>query len=144
MTNDRTTATVVVPSFREDPDVLVRCLKAWAATDEAPGRGGRGPGSWSVPTARGASRSPHPASTGAGRVPTPSRPATQRPRSFADLRTGALEGRTFASLQEFAVAAVLKGGYSESTIARLFRIQHWRLQQWVHEAAQSPRTGRKE
>lgn len=66
------------------------------------------------------------------------RPATQRPRSFADLRTGPLEGRTFASLQQFAVAAVLEGGYSVPTIARLFRIQQWRLQQWVEEAARNP------
>ncbi|MGC0368354.1 right-handed parallel beta-helix repeat-containing protein [Microbacterium sp. SLBN-111] len=65
-------------------------------------------------------------------------PATQRPRSFADLRTGPLEGRTFASLQQFAVAAVLEGGYSVPTIARLFRIQQWRLQQWVEEAARNP------
>lgn len=67
------------------------------------------------------------------------RPSSGRPRSFADLRTGALEGRTFASLQEFAVAAVLEGGYSVSTIARLCRIQQWRLQKWVDEAAAAPR-----
>jgi len=66
------------------------------------------------------------------------RPVTQRPRSFADLRTGPLEGRTFASLQQFAVAAVLEGGYSVPTIARLFRIPQWRLQQWVEEAARNP------
>ncbi|WP_235561572.1 hypothetical protein [Microbacterium sp. Leaf436] len=53
-----------------------------------------------------------------------------------------LEGRTFASLQDFAVAAVLEGGYSVSTIARLFRIQQWRLQKWVDEAAAAPRVRR--
>lgn len=70
-----------------------------------------------------------------------SRAAPHRPRSFADLRTGALEGRTFASLQQFAVAAVLEGGYSVPTIARLFRIQQWRLQQWVEEAARNAAVG---
>lgn len=69
------------------------------------------------------------------------RAAPHRPRSFADLRTGALEGRTFASLQQFAVAAVLEGGYSVPTIARLFRIQQWRLQQWVEEAARNAAVG---
>src|SRR3954447_12626928 len=29
----RTTASVVVPSFREDPDVLERCLDTWLAQD---------------------------------------------------------------------------------------------------------------
>ncbi|CAN3701028.1 hypothetical protein MMX123_01021 [Microbacterium sp. MM2322] len=70
------------------------------------------------------------------------RPSSGRPRSFADLRTGVLEGRTFASLQDFAVAAVLEGGYSVSTIARLFRIQQWRLQKWVDEAAAALRVRR--
>lgn len=69
------------------------------------------------------------------------RPAPHRPRSFADLRTGPLEGRTFASLQQFAVAAVREGGYSVPTIARLFRIPQWRLQQWVEEAARNPTVG---
>ncbi|ONI66654.1 hypothetical protein CSIV_00865 [Microbacterium sp. CSI-V] len=57
------------------------------------------------------------------------------------MRTGPLEGRTFASLQQFAVAAVLEGGYSVPTIARLFRIAQWRLQQWVEEAARNPTVG---
>jgi len=74
---------------------------------------------------------PHTASP---RPRAPRTPATSRPRSFADLRTGALEGRTFASLREFAIAAVVEGGYSVSTISRLFRIQQWRLQQWVDDA----------
>ncbi|MFJ4159019.1 right-handed parallel beta-helix repeat-containing protein [Microbacterium testaceum] len=65
--------------------------------------------------------------------------AATSPRSFADLRTGALEGRTFASLKDFAVAAVVDGGYSVGTISRLFRIQSWRLQKWVDEAATPPR-----
>lgn len=75
---------------------------------------------------------PRPAAPTAG-----ARTPSHRPRSFADLRTGALEGRTFASLQQFAVAAVLEGGYSVPTIARLFRIQQWRLQNWVDEAARN-------
>lgn len=73
--------------------------------------------------------------------PAAPRSPAGRPRSFADLRTGALEGRTFASLQQFAVAAVVEGGYSVPTIARLFRIQHWRLQQWVNEAEQNRNVG---
>jgi hypothetical protein len=85
------------------------------------------PTSW-VAASRDATRSVTPR-------PGPSRaPATTRPRSFADLRTGVLEGRTFSSLRDFAVAAVVEGGYSVSTISRLFRIQQWRLQQWVDDA----------
>ncbi|WZH37490.1 MAG: right-handed parallel beta-helix repeat-containing protein [Microbacterium enclense] len=92
-----------------------------AAATEAP------PASWGA-ASRDATRPVTPR-------PGPSRaPATSRPRSFADLRTGALEGRTFPSLREFAVAAVVEGGYSVSTISRLFRIQQWRLQQWVDDA----------
>lgn len=79
----------------------------------------RGPAPWPVAPAAGA------------------RTPSHRPRSFADLRSGALEGRTFASLQQFAVAAVLEGGYSVPTIARLFRIQQWRLQNWVDEEARN-------
>jgi hypothetical protein len=93
------------------------------------------PTSTAVPTpGRAAASRPAVASSSAG-------PALHRPRSFADLRTGPLEGRTFASLQQFAVAAVLEGGYSVPTIARLFRIQQWRLQQWVQEAARTPTAG---
>ena len=90
------------------------------------------PGRRQVPN--GAVSSPHTAApTGAaGHRPH------HRPRSFADLRTGPLEGRTFASLQQFAIAAVVEGGYSVPTIARLFRIPQWRLQQWVQEAVPQP------
>lgn len=99
----------------------------------------RGPGSWSS-----GQRTQAPLAMPASAVTQrsgvrPSRSPQGRPRSFADLRTGPLEGRTFASLQEFAVAAVREGGYSVATIARLFRIQHWRLQQWVDEAASGTR-----
>jgi N-acetylglucosaminyltransferase len=31
--NFRTTVSVVVPSYREDPDVLIRCLETWLAND---------------------------------------------------------------------------------------------------------------
>ncbi|MDU0325708.1 right-handed parallel beta-helix repeat-containing protein [Microbacterium sp. KSW2-21] len=92
----------------------------------------QGPGSW-TPGERFATSEP--VGTPRGGV----RPGRVRPRSFADLRTGPLEGRTFASLQDFAVAAVREGGYSVTTIARLFRIQHWRLQQWVDEADRASR-----
>ena len=75
----------------------------------------------------------------AGERARPAREArADRPRSFADLRTGPLEGRTFASLREFAVAAVVEGGSSVGSIARLFRIPQWRLQKWVDEAASMP------
>ncbi|MFJ6653485.1 right-handed parallel beta-helix repeat-containing protein [Microbacterium sp. NPDC091313] len=65
----------------------------------------------------------------APRAPIGSRP----PRSFGDLRTGALAGREFETLQQFAVAAVLEAGYPVSTIARLFRVPGWKLQTWVQE-----------
>jgi hypothetical protein len=101
-----------------------------------PGTGWRGPApSPAAPAAWAESRPTAPSAT------LGPRPAHHRPRSFADLRTGPLEGRTFASLQQFAVAAVLEGGYSVPTIARLFRIAQWRLQQWVEEAARNPTVG---
>ncbi|MFG6280857.1 helix-turn-helix domain-containing protein [Microbacterium sp. S16(2024)] len=55
------------------------------------------------------------------------------PRTFADLRTGALEGRNFRSLQEFAVASVVEGHHSIPDVARVFRVPPWRLEQWVRE-----------
>lgn len=55
-------------------------------------------------------------------------------RSFRDLRTGPLEGREFASMKEFAVAAVLEAGYPEADVARLFRFAPWQLRAWVDEA----------
>lgn len=99
-----------------------------------PGPGRRGPASASTEARLAWRPAASPTTVGP-------RPAPHRPRSFADLRTGPLEGRTFASLQQFAVAAVLEGGYSVPTIARLFRIQQWRLQQWVDAAAHNPTGG---
>ncbi|MFF0911100.1 helix-turn-helix domain-containing protein [Microbacterium enclense] len=67
------------------------------------------------------------------------------PRTFADLRKGKLAGRTFPSLQEFAVAAVVEAGHSVPPIARMFRVPVWRLEQWVAEArsyAEGPRADR--
>jgi transcriptional regulator with XRE-family HTH domain len=55
------------------------------------------------------------------------------PRTFADLRTGALAGRTFRSLQEFAVASIVDGGFALTDVARVFRIPAWRLEKWVIE-----------
>ena len=75
----------------------------------------------------------HPTAAPVQRVP--------RPRSFADLRVGPLANREFASLQEFAVAAVLDAGYPLRTVSTLFRIPSWKLQVWVNEAAQSRTRG---
>lgn len=64
-----------------------------------------------------------------------SAPAARRqPRTFADLREGALAGREFSSLREFAVAAVVEGGFSAVAVGRVFRLPVWRLERWVLEA----------
>lgn len=59
--------------------------------------------------------------------------AARVPRTFADLRTGPLADRTFDSLQQFAVAAVVEGGHPVSVIARIFRVPAWKLQGWADE-----------
>lgn len=56
------------------------------------------------------------------------------PRTFADLRTGPLEGRNFRSLQEFAVASVVQAQHAIPDVARVFRVPVWRLEQWVRES----------
>lgn len=61
--------------------------------------------------------------------------------SLADLRTGPLANREFASLQQFAVAAVLEAGYPIATIAKLFRLPSWRLQEWVEQAVSDAERG---
>ncbi|MDQ1074317.1 MULTISPECIES: helix-turn-helix domain-containing protein [Microbacterium] len=68
----------------------------------------------------------------------PGASAKPAPRTFADLRTGALAGRDFRSLQEFAVASVVEGGYALADVARVFRIPPWRLDQWVRETGHTP------
>ncbi|QEW00857.1 hypothetical protein F6J84_12585 [Microbacterium caowuchunii] len=45
-----------------------------------------------------------------------------------------LADREFASMQDFAVAAVLEAGYPVSAIARLFRVPSWRLEEWLQAA----------
>jgi len=76
-----------------------------------------------------------------GNIPTGRRPqGPAAPRSFRDLRTGPLEGREFASMREFAVAAVLEAGYAEADVARLFRFAPWQLRAWIEEA-RGPRRG---
>ena len=76
-----------------------------------------------------------------GNIPTNRRPqGPVAPRSFRDLRTGPLEGREFATMREFAVAAVLEAGYAEADVARLFRFAPWQLRAWVEEA-RGPRRG---
>ncbi len=68
-------------------------------------------------------------------APQPSRkPPAHILRSFRDLRTGSLEGREFATMRDFAVAAVLEAGYSEADVARLFRFARWQLHTWVEGA----------
>ncbi|GAB3152430.1 hypothetical protein GCM10027058_20400 [Microbacterium neimengense] len=56
------------------------------------------------------------------------------PRSFDDLRHGALAGRTFESLQQFAVAAVVEAGHPVVLVARIFRVPTWKLESWVEAA----------
>ena len=58
----------------------------------------------------------------------------REPRTFSDLREGALAGREFRSLREFAVAAVAEADYDVVTVARLFRFPVWKLERWVAEA----------
>lgn len=67
---------------------------------------------------------------------TPLAPAAQSrpPRSFDDLRSGALAGRTFESLQQFAVAAVVEAGHPVVLVARIFRVPSWKLESWVEAA----------
>lgn len=69
----------------------------------------------------------------------PGSPAKAAPRTFSDLRTGALAGRDFRSLQEFAVASIVEGGHAVADVARVFRIPAWRLEQWVIETGHAPR-----
>lgn len=70
------------------------------------------------------------------RPPAPATARVAHPRSLNDLRTGVLAGRQFASMRDFAVAAVLEAGYPVDTIAQLFRFSNWRLQEWVIERAE--------
>ncbi|MDX2377862.1 right-handed parallel beta-helix repeat-containing protein [Microbacterium sp. LRZ72] len=69
---------------------------------------------------------------------TPDAPvAPVAPRSLTDLRTGPLADREFASMQDFAIAAVLEGGYPLRTVASLFRLSSWRLQESVERAVRA-------
>lgn len=61
----------------------------------------------------------------------PTRPAVEIPKSLAELRTGPLQGRHFATMQDFAVAAVVEGGHDIDVVAPLFRLQRWRLEQMI-------------
>lgn len=69
-------------------------------------------------------------------APPPSAPVRRArpPRTFSELRQGALEGREFDSLREFAVAAVVEARHPVFVVARVFRLPSWRLEQWVSEA----------
>jgi hypothetical protein len=61
------------------------------------------------------------------------------PRTFADLRVGVLADRAFATLPEFAVAAVVEGGHPVSVVASVFRVPTWRLEAWVRDGVEVPR-----
>ncbi len=69
----------------------------------------------------------------------PDAAAPKELRTFADLREGPLEGRSFRSLREFAVAAVAEADHPLPAVARVFRLPVWRLEQWVVEAGYSAR-----
>ncbi|MBB2975494.1 hypothetical protein FHX49_001060 [Microbacterium endophyticum] len=62
----------------------------------------------------------------------------ERPRSLAELRNRELGGREFANMQQFAIAAVLEAGYPIGTVASLFRVPAWRLQEWITQGASEP------
>lgn len=82
----------------------------------------------------------HPVDAASPSVLVASGPAiTRQPRTFSDLREGALAGREFASLREFAITAVVEGRFSAVDVARVFRLPSWRLEQWVAEAQQTRR-----
>ncbi|MDY0830097.1 hypothetical protein SK224_13270 [Microbacterium sp. BG28] len=68
--------------------------------------------------------------------PAPRGPSApnRTPRCFDDLRHGALAGRTFESLQQFAVAAVVEAGHPVVLVARIFRVPTWKLEIWVEAA----------
>jgi len=71
-------------------------------------------------------------------TPPSAPPAPSRtPRSFDDLRRGALAGRSFESLQQFAVAAVVEAGHPVVLVARIFRVPTWKLESWVEAAFQA-------
>ncbi|MBN9177793.1 MAG: right-handed parallel beta-helix repeat-containing protein [Microbacterium sp.] len=86
------------------------------------------------PTTPVSTTAPSAAVPPAAAPPAPTARPVDEPRSFNDLRAGALAGRDFASMQQFAVAAVLEAGYPVSVIARLFRVPSWRLASWVEGA----------
>lgn len=82
----------------------------------------------------------HPVDAASPSIVIASEPAvSRRPRTFSDLREGALAGREFATLREFAIAAVVEGRFSAVAVARVFRLPSWRLEQWVAEARQPRR-----
>ncbi|MDR6199348.1 hypothetical protein QE374_001257 [Microbacterium sp. SORGH_AS428] len=76
------------------------------------------------------------AQTPASAPPAASAPS-RTPRSFDDLRRGVLAGRSFESLQQFAVAAVVEAGHPVVLVARIFRVPTWKLESWVEAAFQA-------
>ncbi|MFJ6653481.1 helix-turn-helix domain-containing protein [Microbacterium sp. NPDC091313] len=60
------------------------------------------------------------------------------PRTFADLRVGVLADRAFATLPQFAVAAVTEAGHAVSVVARIFRVPAWKLEGWVRDGVAEP------
>ncbi len=112
----------VVPSEWRDPSaVRIRVLPAPAPT-VAPAPAQFAPQAVHTVAPPRATATPRPMA-----APAPTRP----PRSLAELRDGVLAGRSFESLQQLAVAAVLEAGYSPTAVGRLFRVPAWRVEEWI-------------
>jgi transcriptional regulator with XRE-family HTH domain len=104
---------------------------------------------WEPPQASAPARAAAPVHAPAAPVPPVSapaqpspamrRPTGPTPRTFADLRVGVLADRTFASLPEFAVAAVVEAGHPISVVASIFRVPSWRLESWIDTGVAAPR-----
>jgi transcriptional regulator with XRE-family HTH domain len=96
-----------------------------------------------LPAAPAPHREAVPAYVTAETVPVPTAPVRSAPRgamprTFADLRKGVLADRSFATLPEFAVAAVVEAGHPVAVVASIFRVPSWRLDAWVRDGVTTP------
>jgi len=112
---------------------------AWASPPGAPTPRTAGPLPQAAPSDGRRPVAAHAVNPGTTQVFVGAEPAGARgprplPRTFADLRTGPLAGRTFTSLRQFAVASVIEAGHPVTAVARVFRVPSWRLEAWVAEA----------